>query len=100
MKQVIFEVAENFEIAKNTYKMVYNPQYESYYTEIIIDMVKDGSAIGFVYEKAISPLIKSQQIKKISLPDSSLSHEICIVTKKNETNEIVLDFINYIKSNI
>ena len=42
----------------------------------------------------------SKQIKKISLPDSSLSHEICIVTKKNENNEIVQDFVNYIKSNI
>jgi DNA-binding transcriptional LysR family regulator len=88
------------DFTKNNYKMVYSPQYESYYTEIIIDMVKDGSAIGFVYEKAISPLLKSRQIKKISLPDSSLSHDICMVTKKNETNEIVLDFINYIKSNI
>ena len=88
------------EFTKDNYKMVFSPKYESYYTEIIIDMVKDGTAVGFVYEKAISPLIKSKQIKKISLPDSSLSHELCIVSKKNQTNEIVQDFINYLRTNI
>ena len=80
----------------NSNNVDFEPAYESSNTQITIEFIRAGLAIGYIFKSAIKDYLQSGEFKTIDVDLQDCSTPLCVVTKNREKRDILKKLISYI----
>ena len=81
----------------NRKEILFTPVFECPTTEIMIEFIKNGLAIGYVFESSVIDYLESNAFTKINVNLELPKIPLCIVEKNNRFNNTANKLIKFIK---